>query len=618
MPRRILAASAFCAVMAVLVPASARAECEGWFDWGSCNKPGVIDEKGDPYYPEGRPTPPANSGPVRFDDVAPRKESGWISSFFNWSSRDHTPADMRYRPVVDPDLPRVTDASPTIQVRIPSPSKPSILQRFREGVTHAFEAKPAPTTVSNNPFGVPPATTTPSQTPPTPSASFQTPTRPAPIPQVVESYEPPRAPHTGFHSQPQLTPEQVFKVNYAPNPGGVLLSRAAAGQMALDIDIDAAYVDRGTIVLSGRKSRSSIDAALFLTAMRLACERGGDPYFSLDPPDPAAWADQSDRLMSELQEFASARHEATRTSYSVLNVPLSPDHFPALKSELVFKPEWLRDTRFGEIMYRADVLLKELSVGVAVVDPGTRFRGDMVPGYISASQYSVEQGLAGGFKERGRRGFRLWFDITPTGDRSDETATAVIYTSGAAIDLSDVHPKMFVRRHELGDDLPGGDPALDLLSGQVNANGPTYQEAFDELRALAGVFRAYIAALKIAQANPSTCPAVIGIPFSDREKISKPLPRYRDAMSFVALGSKANRRGGYTMSHFTVQGGVAIQGRKLSARALEKETPLATILKREVGNGVPQPVWERDDRRYVAFSIDMLPPPRRVPLAVVQ
>lgn len=613
MPRRIFAASALCAVMAVLVPGDASAECGGWFDWGSCNKPGVIDEKGNPYYPEGRPTPPANSGPVRFDDVAPRKESSGILGFFKWSFPNYVTADIPPKPVVDPDLPRVTDTSPTIQIRIPSPSKPFILQRFREGVTHAFEARPAPTAVPNNPFGVPPATTTPSQTPPTPSASFQTPTHPAPIPQVVERYEPPRAPYTGFDPQ-SLPYGQVFKVNYAPNPGGILLSRAAAEQMALDVDIDSAYVDRGLIVLSGRKSDTSIDAALFLTAMRLACEEGGDPYFSLDPPDPGNWARQSEQLMGELNTYAEARHASMRPGYSVTNVPLSPEQYPALKSELVFKPEWLRGTRFGEIMYRADVLLKELSVGVSVVDPGTIFRGDKIPGYVSASQYSVQQGLAGEIGERGRRGFRLWFDITPTGDRSEETATAVIYTSGAAIDLSDVHPKMFVRRHELGDDLPGGDPALDMLSSNVNSQGEVYQEAFDELKALTGVFRSYVAALKIAQGNPGACSAIKAIPIGPGEMISAPLPRYRDAVSFVALGRIGARRGSQGMSQFSVQGGVAIHGRKLATQALEKETPLASLLKRELARGMEQPVWEHDARRYVALNIDERSPPRKVPI----
>jgi hypothetical protein len=40
-----------------------------------------------------------------------------------------------------------------------------------------------------------------------------------------------------------------------------------------------------------------------------------------------------------------------------------------LRSKLVFHPEGLRDTRFGEILYKADVLLKELSSGIPVLVP---------------------------------------------------------------------------------------------------------------------------------------------------------------------------------------------------------------------------------------------------------
>ena len=46
------------------------------------------------------------------------------------------------------------------------------------------------------------------------------------------------------------------------------------------------------LVLSGRRSSThTLDAALVMTAFRAACE-SGDPYFSLDADDGAAWSAQ--------------------------------------------------------------------------------------------------------------------------------------------------------------------------------------------------------------------------------------------------------------------------------------------------------------------------------------
>src|SRR5262249_4086463 len=81
------------------------------------------------------------------------------------------------------------------------------------------------------------------------------------------------------------------------SPGGISLSRAAAERMALEIDIDAIAYRDGQIVISGPESKATkIDAALFLTSMRLACG-AGDPFFSLDPVDGAAWQEQSQAAM---------------------------------------------------------------------------------------------------------------------------------------------------------------------------------------------------------------------------------------------------------------------------------------------------------------------------------
>ena len=399
-------------------------------------------------------------------------------------------------------------------------------------------------------------------------------------------------------------------------PGGISLSKAAAQRMALNLDVDSAFYRNGVLFLSGKKSKERVDASLFLTAMRLACDSSGDPYFSLDPPDPAAWDEQSELILKLAGRQIKTSHKG---GYSFDSFPFSSQKYPALKSELVFRPQWLRDTRFGEIMYEADVLLKEISVGQSVVNPERPFRGKRVPDYVSTLRRSLDMealdGPEGSDAARNVRGFRLWFDLTTTGDRSNEAASSVIYTNGGVLDLSAIQPRMYVRRHEGGEDLPGSDPANDQVASDVNARTALYAESFDELRELTAVFRAYVAALKVANDNASVCSTVQQLPLSPGEEIEAPLPAYRDAIVHRAVKRTTSGRMLYTRTNMMVSGGIGMRGRRLyETRAIEKETPISTTLRQEVERGVTQPAWERDGRQYVALSIDPREPPPRAPI----
>lgn len=410
-------------------------------------------------------------------------------------------------------------------------------------------------------------------------------------------------------------------VGVAPvfTPGGISLSKAAAERMALNLDVDSAYYRNGVLFLSGKKSKESVDASLFLTAMRLACDSGGDPYFSLDPPDPASWDEQSELILkSAARQIKSTR----KGGYSFDSFPFSSQKYPALKSELVFRPDWLRDTRFGEIMYKADVLLKEISVGQSVVNPGQSFRGKRVPDYVSTLRRSLDMDAPdraeGSDTARNVRGFRLWFDLTTTGDRSNEAASSVIFTNAGVLDLSAIQPRMYVRRHEGGEDLPGSDPANDQVANDLNARTALYAESFDELRELTGAFRAYVAALKVANDNSTVCSTIQGLALSPGEKIQAPLPAYRDAIVHRAVKRTTSGRIIYTRTNMMVSGGIGMRGRRLyETGAIEKETQISTTLRQEVERGVSQPAWERDGRQYVALDIDPREPPPRVPITAL-
>lgn len=291
------------------------------------------------------------------------------------------------------------------------------------------------------------------------------------------------------------------------------MSRAAAAAISLNIELDAVHYRSGKIVLSGHSAKHSVDAALFLTALRAGCEQQ-DPYFSLDPDNGALWNQQGHEALDDLwsrikvdfgPDLSIRRNDKPSSTLEIRTISATRDYaqiwreiaprHPNLRSKLVFHPEWLRDTRFGEILYKADVLLKELSSGIPVLAPG-RLRAASVSGYLAADTERAAKGLLTNPADqreplRRWRGSRLWFDIAPapastlsvTGDappqsHGDPQLTSLLKTRGLIrtqsdtkpraativrdkdiVDLSFVSPRMFVRIHDhsTGQDLSDND-----------------------------------------------------------------------------------------------------------------------------------------------------------------
>src|SRR5262249_47113556 len=149
-----------------------------------------------------------------------------------------------------------------------------------------------------------------------------------------------------------------------------------------------------------------------------------------------------------------------------------------------FRPEWLHQTRFGEILYKADVLLKELASGISVLESG-KLRAEKVETYVSqlyrSNADTLFTGLHGETLHPQWSGSRLWFDIAPrqlgakatskdvmiqsAADRelfdtlkarrlvatvsSPPHALQQVIKEGDTLDLSKVFPTMFVRRRDL-------------------------------------------------------------------------------------------------------------------------------------------------------------------------
>ncbi len=390
--------------------------------------------------------------------------------------------------------------------------------------------------------------------------------------------------------------------------GGISFTEAAAMGLPLRLDIDGVLVDKGRIVLSGKSAGElqQFDAAQLMTAFRLACGHG-DPYFSLDPADGKQWQVAGDAVL-----------QAARTELrdSALSVPFaSPDgwligpvHFrqsvryvdaPSLHSKLVFSPAWLRDTRFGKVLYDADVLLKLIAAGSALPDGGGFARPPALADYHSAEERAAVGGmraLVDGGTPPPIAGNRLWFELgeqrrselfpsfappdlrmfmdtgfsaPPDGramlreqmsarlreaglidlSRVDEVRTspqaARLVIDGRAMDLAEVWPRMFVRRHDAGtgQDLPGESPELQAVANDVNARPQEWMLQYPELQSLVGALRVYVAAVKITAQQPEVCRQVARLPLMASERLSSPLPATRPAI--LSMSALSFRSPGY-------------------------------------------------------------------------
>jgi pimeloyl-ACP methyl ester carboxylesterase len=447
--------------------------------------------------------------------------------------------------------------------------------------------------------------------------------------------------------------------------GGISLSRAAADRMPLEIALDASALSDGKIVLSGRASKTRMDAALFLTALRASCD-DRDPYFSLDPDNGALWSQQGDQASDEFWErikkdFPSstpARAKNALPGVNIRTVSATQDypgiwhdiapHYPNFRAKLVFYPEWLRQTRLGEVLYKADVLLKELSSGVSILVPG-KLRASAIAGYLSADVEYAAKGLLAGTRDQLAvrpqwRGSRLWFEIAPSESpttimnevtappssdnpalrsllqskgliRSDDQSVrnaSFFMRHGSVFDLSQVNPIMFVRVHDhaTNTDLSDHDSRLDGLATDVSTRFDQYAQYYHELGLLREVIRAYIAARKITEANDRLCGTLDAMPLLDSEKLTARLPDYHPSELFVTIASYStvSRKGSQTqfVKASSMSGGVSIAGQKFAETAMrDGETTVTRAVEAALaGANLDQLDAIDSDRKFISFIVD--------------
>lgn len=398
-------------------------------------------------------------------------------------------------------------------------------------------------------------------------------------------------------------------------PGGISFSMAAAESLPLQMSIDGILVDDGRLVLTGRSAAElqQFDAAQLLTAFRLACGRG-DPYFSLDPVEGAKWQGEG---TAAFEAIRSEHQDALTHAPPIYPGDASPigaiafQHktfkldTPALHSRLVFSPEWLRDTEFGKVLYEADVLLKVLASGMPIDEGGGLGRAPRLPGYHSADERSVVNGLFAGLdggKAAPMDGYRLWFQLseasapnpfgyvappdlqfdfdslTPSAMTGAQRARELlrerlreagvvdepgrasvranpngsrVSVSGQAMDLGAVWPQLYVRKHDIasGEDLAGQSIELGAVAADINSRTDQWAAEYPELQALVNALRVYVAAVKITSEHRPICRALARLPLLPAETLHTPLPASRPAILTVAAVSLRTANGDATADY---------------------------------------------------------------------
>jgi len=433
---------------------------------------------------------------------------------------------------------------------------------------------------------------------------------------------------------------------WSPQPGGILLSPAAAGELGDGLSIERVEYDEssGTVRVLGGRSAVALDRDLLATTLRLAFGTGTIPYFSLDPHDPLdeGWAQARDRasdaISERLRSDGAFRERFLERSFAVNDTNDAPhrvafleeidpelarelDRTLPMRMDLVFRPRWLARTRLGELLFLADQSLKELWHGAAVWSHAPS-RALAVEGRIppkfweprNPGREMLAEALGRSLASFGSA--RWWF--TPGGEVRD---------GEGSLDLRSVQP--FLQRERLGGNgtatieygtpIPGLtvkreiviDPFAQALAGpddpwgkrvveHVNANFEDYARAIPEWEALREVFRAYVLAIWLQRHDPGAGRRLLADlppPLPPR----KPLPKVWPDPRLLVVRTVPDAPG-FELEQAVICGGVGFERPFLRAAALSgassgasRATRGTTALLASLGSDGFTPEWSDDD-----------------------
>lgn len=333
--------------------------------------------------------------------------------------------------------------------------------------------------------------------------------------------------------------EETLQGRPPAEPGGIKFGSVEAERIAVNLDVSAIRYDpaRGTLIVSGRRSEHEFGIDLLVTALRLAVERH-DPFFSLDPVQPRDYDAASRQIMDRVEKtwlqtragqqrlidgmtalcrwpvgeryyFAPLSQVDPESAREILRV--RQDFDP--REKLVFSPAWLSQTRFGDILFRADVAIKSIATGLIYEESDGSLRRVDVPGY----------------------NLEWLFDDLESGRVNLELDDAVLRMNGGAIDLSQVRPKL-VKVHRARGTLEDR-PPCERCRHVVDHFDRTWEQYIRQVPVFAELtmaFRAYVAAKMLVQRHPGLVQRILQIPREQDRGLST-LYRIDDPVLWVSV-----------------------------------------------------------------------------------
>jgi hypothetical protein len=313
-----------------------------------------------------------------------------------------------------------------------------------------------------------------------------------------------------FHSTPDAS---------APPPGGIKFSGERADGLALALDVTAVDFDpvHNRITLIGKSTGTGpglgqpFDLDIFSDVLRLAAEKF-DPFFSLEPNNSADWDSMSSWAALLLRErYGSPQQVAERVRavspppvrrgemayyYATLG-QIDPEldrrnrQTHDLSVKVVFSPSWLRYSKVGWILYRADLAIKGIAAGFVM-------RGDKI---VPSPAWGMED-----FNP-------IWLHDRSAGRADFELDESPAETTATGVDLSAVRPKLYVTGRKPGtseDTTPSpGDLAI---TNHFTQHWREYTEQLPELAELEEVYRAYVAAHYLIRHHPALAERILQMP----------------------------------------------------------------------------------------------------------
>ncbi len=294
-------------------------------------------------------------------------------------------------------------------------------------------------------------------------------------------------------------------------PGGIKFNNKNAEGAALALNVTAVEFDpiHGRLVLVGSRSSQGFDLDVFADVLRLAVEKQ-EPFFSLNPRSPEDWDTQLGRMARALNRRFGGPREIAKRIRAVAGPPIHHrglDYYYAPISrldpsaaadaghddaqDLVFSPDWLRYTKLGWMLYRADLAIK-------AVASGFREHDDLSPS------------VAWSFPDFDP----IWTHTTRGAGRADfELDHVEVAATATRIDVADVRPRLYVTGRRSGtfeDTEPSGYDRE--LTAHFTRHWPEYVQREPELANLEMIYRAYVAARYLVRQHPALASRILAMP----------------------------------------------------------------------------------------------------------